>query len=99
MRCLNMEREARTRETAEMRADISKTFADNRKVHGENHTRLESLIELERQSVQDLFETERSSRARELQDQKKVLTRLFQDAHTAEKAAREAQVGELLQSA
>jgi len=96
MRCLNMERDARMRETAEIRADILKTLADNRKVHLENHSQLESLIELERQSGQDLLETERTSRARELQDLKIMLARQFHDAHSAEKVAREAQFEELL---
>merc|ERR1712137_39274 len=48
-------------------------------------------------SVQDLLETERTSRARELQDLKKILSRQINDSHSAEKAAREVQFEELLQ--
>merc|ERR1712137_1154836 len=96
MRCLNMERDARMREITEIRADISKMLANNRNVEGENHSQLGSLIELERKSRQDLLETERISRARDLQDLKITLTRQFDDAHNAEKLAREAQFEWLL---
>merc|ERR1712137_386657 len=90
------ERDARMREAEEIRTDVVKTFADNRKVQGENHTQLESLIELERQAVHDLLETERTSRIRELQDLKFTLSRQFNDAHNVEKTARETQLEELL---
>jgi len=98
MRCLNMERDARMRESAEIRADFAKTFADNRKVHVESQNQVESLIALERQARQDLLEAEQAARIHELQELKIVLSRQFTDAHNAEKAVRAAELEKLLGS-
>merc|ERR1712137_532286 len=61
-RCLNLEHDARVRETKKMRADHSEDLAEVRRVHQDSHGQLQSMIGLESRRMEEFLETERAAR-------------------------------------
>merc|ERR1712007_16842 len=86
------ERDTRVQDITAIRADLAKGLADNRKVHAESHSQLEALLELERKARQDLMETERVARNRDLQDMRNHVS----EVQNTEKGARKGQLEEMM---
>lgn len=91
-RCLNMEHEARVRENGEIRGDLSKGLSEARKVHQGSHDQFQSMMDLEHQRRQEFFETERLSRAADVQQLHEKIAASINDLEKREVEGRNEQI-------
>jgi len=92
-----VEHDAQVRDAHEICEDMEKVFNDHRKSYEESCGRLASMLELERQTRQDLMGTESQSHSRQLGKLPMTLSRQFADSHNFEKAASDQRFGEIKQ--